>query len=764
MSPRIALAISPRWIAIAVIFVASCRIGFDPEAIPGEAGGEAGTVEITPASATVLAGDTVQFAAMPTTVDWDVAEGAQGGTIDGTGRYTSPYKTGTFHVLATMPSGERASAAITVAPSLTLLAGGAGGRGHADGVGLLARFSRPNGVAVDSAGNLFVADTRNHVIRKISTTGVVTTLAGTPGMPGSADGSTARFNNPSGVAVDSAGNVFVADTGNETIRQISLSGSVSTFAGTAGATGTVNGIGAAARFKAPMGVAVDTAGNVYVASIGDQTIRKITNGGVVTTLAGTANVVGSANGTGVAATFAQPDAVAVDTMGNVYVADSGNALIRKITSAGVVTTFAGMVGVTGDSDGPGATASFNNPNGVAVDGAGNVYAVNHNGTIRKITPGSVVSTLAGLPAMVGSDDGTGGAALFDLPLGAAADAAGNVFVADTGNDTIRKVTPAGVVTTVAGTAAGGYRDATGAAARFGGVGGLAIDPAGNLFVTDDPTIRRITRDGVVTTWAGTHNVVGGTDGTGAAASFWTPAALAADSAGNLYVGDGGNHAIRKITPAGEVTTLAGGAGNGSVDGTGAAAKFNYPWGVAVDGSGNVIVADSGNQTIRRVTPAGVVTTLAGLSGSVGSADGTGAAARFNSPQGVVTDSAGNVFVADTVNHTIRKMTPGGVVTTFAGTAGVPGFVDGTGAAARFIFPLGLAIDSAGNLFVGGVNDDVVRKITPAGVVTTIAGVGGEDALVLGPLPGRLSRILGIAVASTDEVFVLTEHSVLRVTQ
>ncbi len=761
---------SRRWVLI-VALAASCRFGFDQEA-DQEAdhpdgsldGDDGGPVTVTPMIATVLAGETVQFAAPATMVDWHVAEGSAGGTIDGAGFYTSPYKSGTFHVVATSSSGVSASATITVGPSLTLFAGGAQGRGFADGPASTARFDRPYGVAVDSAGNLFVADTEHHVIRKISTAGVVTTLAGTPGTPGSADGLTSSFNYPRGVAVDGAGNVFVADTGNHTIREIDTTGVVTTFAGSAGAKGTVDAAGAAARFSSPAGVAVDAAGNLFVASIGDQTIRKLTSAGVVTTLAGMANVVGSADGTGTAATFKLPTAVAVDAMGNVYVADSNNNKIRKVTAAGVVTTFSGMAGVAGDVDGPVATASFNSPNGVAIDGAGNLWVINRNGSVRTITPTGVVSTVAGWPGMAGSDDGTGHSALFDGPLGVAADGLGNAYVADTFNDTIRKVTPAGVVTTVAGTAVGGYVDATGAAARFGLVGGVAMDTAGNVYVTDNPTIRKITADGVVTTFAGTHNVTGKTDATGAAASFSNPQGLAIDSAGNLYVGDASNHAIRKITPSGVVTTLAGGAGSGSADGTGSAAQFNNPTSVAVDGSGNVFVADTDNSTIRMVTPAGVVTTVAGLAASPGGADGTGAAARFKRPKGVATDGAGNVYVADNDNHTVRKIAPGGVVTTLAGTAVMPGTTDGFGPAARFIFPHGIAVDSSGNVFVGGLSDYVVRQITPAGVVTTIAGVGGQDDMILGPLPGGLSSIYGLAMAPSGELFVLSERSVLRLTR
>jgi len=351
---------------------------------------------------------------------------------------------------------------------------------------------------------------------------------------------------------------------------------------------------------------------------------------------------------------------------------------------------AGDIGGPGNADGIGAAARFNFPTGVAVDSAGNVYvADNINDTIRKVTAAGVVTTLAGTAGMSGSANGTGAAARFYYPGNVAVDSAGDVYVAE--NHTIRKVTPVGVVTTLAGTAGmTGSVDGTGAAARFAGPGGVAVDSAGNVYVTDNQTIRKVTAAGVVTTLAGTAGTLGSADGTGAAARFNNPTGVAVDSVGNIYVADEGNHTIRKVTASGVVTTLAGTAGtSGSADGTGTDARFYVPTGVAVDSAGNVYVADGNNKTIRKITAAGVVTTLAGTAGMRGSADGIGAAARFDHPTGVVVDSAGNVYVADPGNSTIRKVTPTGATTMVAGTAGVTGIL--LGATPRFSFPRSLAI-------------------------------------------------------------------------
>jgi len=330
----------------------------------------------------------------------------------------------------------------------------------------------------------------------------------------------------------------------------------------------------------------------------------------------------------------------------------------------------------------------------------------------KATAGTaVVSTLAGQVGLQGSAGGSGIAVRFNAPTGIAADAVGNLYVTD--NDTVRKITPAGDVTTLAGKAGSrGSADGSGAAARFFGPFGIACDAAGNLCVADllNSTIRKITPAGAVTTLAGRAGSRGHTDGSATAALFNAPVGIACDAAGNLYVTD--NDTIRKITPAGTVTTLAGKAGSkGSADGSGATARFKGLFGIACDAAGNLYVADAGNDTIRKITPAGDVTTLAGKAGLHGSADGSSATARFYTPTGIACDPAGNLYVADGENSTIRKITPTGEVTTLAGQAGLSGHTDGSGTAARFEHPLGIAADAVANLYVADTGNLTIRKIT-----------------------------------------------------
>jgi len=333
-----------------------------------------------------------------------------------------------------------------------------------------------------------------------------------------------------------------------------------------------------------------------------------------------------------------------------------------------VTTLAGSAGYAGTIDGAGNMARFNGLNGLALDGSGNLYVADmNNNTIRKVTPDGVVSTLAGLAANPGSSDGTGIAARFNKPATMVLDGSGNIYVADSGNNTIRKITPGGVVSTLAGSADNkGCIDGIGGAARFNNPFGLAMDSSGTLYVSEwgNDTIRKITPDGTVLTVAGSPGHKGSSDGTGSAARFNTPVGVAVDNRGTLYVADTFNQTIRKITPDGVVSTLAGSAGQvGSMDGMGSAARFNRPCRPVLDSSGNLYVAEFLNCTVRKVTPGGVVTTLAGSAGVEGCNDGAGSAARFKNPCGLASDSSGNLYLADSGNNTIRKITFGGAAPT-----------------------------------------------------------------------------------------------------
>ena len=635
----------------------------------------------------------------------------------------------------------------TALPSLSLIAGGLGGPGFADGTGTEARFAGPTAITSDGTGNLFVADADNESVRKIVlATGAVTTLAGRKdGQVADGTGTAAGFADPTGITSDGAGKLYVLD--GDAIRKIDVAtAAVSTLTDQTG--NQVPGKGTA--------IGTDGKGALFVASAADGTtaarIRRIDVAtGTTTTLA---------DRTGASLRFDSVYDLISDGAGSVYAAD-GSVVDNIGIATGAVTTLAGLPGMFDSVDGTGANARLAGEGGLTRDANGDLYFTEAVGLIRKLSVATgTVTTLAGVAGTLGNRDGIGAAALFSRPKGVASDGAGNLYVADINNCAIRKVVIAtGAVTTFAGLGASDYSlDGIGAAARLGTPGGAATDSAGNLYVTDRDanSIRKIVLStGVVTTLAGSGQI-GAADGRGTAASFFNPNAIVGDGAGNLYVTDTENNSIREIGAAtGIVTTIAGGP---------MTTLFGQLAGIAADGTGNLYVADiSANVILKVVIATGGVTTFAGSSGRSGASDGVGAAARFDAPNGLAGDGAGNLYVADSNNSTIRKIVIAtGTVTTLAGAAGQVGAADGVGAAARFTYPSTVACDGSDVLYVSDGNGTIRKIMLGSATVSTPIGVAGRQGVLLGALPASLNVPYGLAVLSTGELAIVDvlENSVL----
>src|ERR1022692_1526795 len=566
---------------------------------------------------------------------------------------------------------------------VTRVAGTSQGYAGDGGLATNAQLNGPFGVAVDGYGNVFIADTGNYVVRKVAAaTGIITTVAGTKvagnGSPGySGDGgpaTSAGLSDPNAVAVDGFGNLYIAD--NYLIRKVAAAtGIITTVAGSHAAGYTGNGGPAtAAALGVITGVAVDGSSNFYILSPNSNAIRKVAAAtGIITTVAG--NYAAGYSGDGGPATSAQIVAtgLAVDGSGDIYIADDKDNVIRKVAAAsGVITTVAGngAAGYSGDG-GPATSAKLDQPYAVAVDGPGNIYiADTANNVIRKVAAATgIITTVAGNGAAYYSGDG-GPATNAQLvyPPGVAVDGSGNLYISDLSN-VVRKVAAAtGIITTVAGNGAAGYS----------GDGGPAIN-----------------------------------------ASFHSPSGMAVDGSGNLYIGDTGNDAIRKVAAAtGIVTTVAGNgaAGYSGDGGPASSAGLSGPQGVAVDGSGNLFVADTGNAVIRKVAAAtGIIATVAG-NGTAGYAGNGGAAikAKLSGPSGVAVDGAGNLYIADWQNNLIRRVTAAtGIITTVAGNRAEGYSGDGGPAtSAELNLPIGVAVDSSGNVYIADSNNYRIRLLVP----------------------------------------------------
>ena len=574
-------------------------------------------------------------------------------------------------------------------------------------------------------------------------------FAGSQGGPGTADGQglAAKFIEPRDVAVDPAGNIYVSDAGSYTIRKISSGGAVTTIAGKAGQSALVDGTGDQARFLSPKGVAIAADGALLV--VDGTAIRRVTSAGEVTTFAGGSSP-GIESGPGTQARFTAPIDLAVDPgTGNAYVTDGRS--IRLITPQGQVSTFAGSPTEQGSQNGNGTAARFAEAYGITLQPGGDLYVADRGNGVRRITlQGEVTTIFSGQMA----------------PAFVAADAAGNLYFGAGGSEISKLAAGSGTLTTLAGGQSGGFRDGPGSSARFSSPAGLALNASGELIVADsyNYAIRKVTLAGVVATVAGRGTVSGSADGPKTSAEFFGPAGVAGDASGNLYVADYANHTIRKIAPDGAVTTIAGMAGQAdSTDGTGSAARFQYPLGLAALPDGTLYLTDV-YARVCRVSPAREVLTLAGIPGDPGFADGTGAQARFDQPIDLAVDaSVGLIYVADANNQLIRTVSTSFpfTVATLAGEQGQPGTADGSGSNARFGRPLGAAVDAAGNLYITDGNNHSIRKVTSAGIVTTLAGpsVGFFDDL------GNFKYPSAVAVDPYGNLFVADyeQHSVRKVT-
>ena len=631
---------------------------------------------------------------------------------------------------------------------------GGGGFGGDGGPAAAARLDTPTGVAVDGAGNLYIADRDNHRIRKVDAAGVITTVAGsgTEGYGGDGGPATAaQLRSPAGVALDGAGNLYIADRGNGRIRKVDAAGVITTVAGNGRSNSRGDGGPAtAAQLHYPFDVAVDGAGNLYIAT--GQRIRKVDAAGVITTVAGDGTWgFGGDGGPATGARLRILRGVAVDGAGNLYIADSSNNRIRKVDAAGVISTVAGNggEGYSGDG-GPATAAQLNSPTGVAPDGSGNLYIADRdNHRIRKVDAAGVITTVAGSGRFggFGGDGGAATAAQLDDPRGVALDGAGNLYIADTDNHRIRKVDAAGVITTVAGNGTSGRGGDGGAAtaAQLNDPSGVALDGAGNLYIadTDNHRIRKVDAAGVISTVVGTGR--GGSSGDGGpatAARLNSPRGVALDGAGNLYIADIYNHRIRKVDAAGVISTVAGDGtdGFGGDGGPATAAQLYWPAGVALDGAGNLFIADNWNHRIRKVDAAGVISTVAGAGRSGYSGDGGPAVeARLRFPVGVALDGAGNLYIADTGNERIRKVDAAGVISTVAGD-GTRGFGGdgGPAATAQLNSPAGVALDGAGNLYIADLGNDLIRRLTPPAMPTPSISAGGVVLATATPLVNRIS--------------------------
>jgi uncharacterized protein (TIGR03437 family) len=645
--------------------------------------------------------------------------------------------------------------------TLTVIAGNSRAGFSGDGgPAINAQLNTPAGLAVDKAGNLYIADSINNRVRIVTPDGLINTFAGngfTGNVNAVGDGgpaNQAQLSLPSGVTADSSGNVFIADTNQNLIRKVTPDGNIATFAGIGypGFAGD-GGPAIAASVNHPEDVFVDTKGNVFIADTLDGAIREVTTDGNINTVAGNGSIGYSGDGgPATKAGLIEPFSVVVDGSGNIFFAEPEDGRIREVDTKGNINTIAGngTLGFSGDG-GPGTSATLYLPTGVAVDSSGNVYiADSHNTRIRKLSGGNI-NTIAGNGGI--SYSGDGGAAVksqLNAPQGAAVDSSGTFYVADTANNAVRKVASNGSIATIAGNGSPGSGNS-----QLNGPQGVAVDSSGNVYVADTQNARVLKiSGGSISTLAGNGTQgFGGDNGPAGSAQLNSPIGVAVDKSGNVYIADFGNNRIRMVNSGGAISTIAGTTQGYSGDGGAAtAAQLNNPQGVAVDSAGRVYIADTANNRVRMVS-GGVISTIAGTGIAGSSGDGGPAVnAQLVSPAGIAVDGSGNVYVSD-LSIRIRKIYPGGPIFTIGGT-GAAGYTGdgGLGTAATMNGPSGLGADSKGNVYIADTMNNAVRMLASAGVGISVSAVTGAATNALGAVaPGEALVLYGSGMGPANVV-------------
>ncbi|HEU4521888.1 MAG TPA: NHL repeat-containing protein [Thermoanaerobaculia bacterium] len=564
--------------------------------------------------------------------------------------------------------------------SVRTLAGPLNGGGYADGYGMEARLSAPAGIAA-CGGDFFVADSGNHVIRRVTPGGTTSTWAGTPRRAGLEDGarSAARFRLPHGLAATADCSLLVADTGNDAVRRVSPDGTVSTLT---------------AEVLRPHDVAVDSGGNVFVIDGVKRAVMQVAPDGKASV---------------VAASATDPRGLAIDSDGALLVIDFQGRAIKRRTPSGSVTTVVSQSGFVMDA---------------AAAAGGTIYFTDHWGhVVRRVSPDGAVTLLAGESEGSGDvRDGTGADARFDYPLGIALAADGSLIVSDYRGCTIRRITTSGDVSTIAGSSPErAFIDGDAATTRFLQPAGLAVAADGTVFVADGRRIRRVLPDGTTSTLAEVGPI----------------SALALEPGGSLVVTEGDRHVVKRVAMDGTVTTIAGSSGQeGMQDGTGSAARFRYPYGVAVAADGTIFVADTLNRAIRTIVGNEVRTIRGGT---------------FNTPVGIAVDGDNNAFVWDENLATLTRITPSGSASVVAS-----GPIAGRG--------WGLARSQDGNLYLSANASDAIRRIRPDGTIEVFAGADDSPGNQNGASEvARFRRPQGVAVGPDGRIYVAdTGNGAVRV--
>ncbi len=658
-------------------------------------------------------------------------------------------------------------------------------------------FEHPQNIATDSAGNLYIADPNAEVVEKVTPAGQLSIFAGIAGQTGAASQGTATgvdLSAPSGVAVDSSGNVYIADTGHDRVDEVNSSGALTFFAGT-GTAGQPTAGPATSSDVDPAGLAVDSSGNVYIADRGNSRVEKVTSSGTLSIIAGTGTAGAPTAGAATSSKLNGPFGIAVDASGNVYIGDLGNSEVEKVTSSGTLSIFAGTGTAGSATAGPATSSELNQPYGLTVDSAGDVYIADYSAhEVDRVTPSGTLSIFAGTGTAGTQTASTAGVATstnLGGPNGVALDSSGDVYIADYDDRVIDEVGAWTAPTFTADTpgaatygsaysytfTASGYPAPTFSVSSGALPYGLSLNATTGV-VSGKPmgsgTFSVAATNGVGSVIAGPFtlsvtapagdilafagNGVSGNPTAGPATSsdMSLPEQVAVDSSGDVYVADYSADVVEKVTPSGTLSIVAGISGSSGTPTAGPATSshLHEPSGVALDGSGNLYIADTVNDVVEKVTPSGTLSVFAGTGTAGAPTAGPATNSDLNAPVALAVDSAGDVYISDWSNHEVEKVTASGTLSVFAGTGTAGVATAGAATSSMLDHPRGIAVDGAGNVYVVDSTDPQALKVTASGTLSIITGTGVSGNPTAGAASSsKLRSPYGVAVDRQGSVYI-----------
>ncbi len=650
------------------------------------------------------------------------------------------------------------------------------------------RLGFEQGVAADARGQLFIADTSNDVVEDVTPAGRLSVVAGEgdqagPPTPGQATNS--ELNEPYGVAVDARGDLFIADTGNDVVEKVTAAGRLSVVAGIADQPGPPKrGPADRSKLAGPFKVAVDARGDLFISDEGNYDVEEVTASGRLSVVAGDGQpgrpTPGPAIGPGLGN---EPDGVAVNSRGDLFIAEYGNAVVEEVNTTGRLSVVAGVVDQSGPPiAGPATSSELESPSGVAVDARGDLFIADEgNDVVEEVNPSGMLSVVAGVVGKFGPPTpGPATSSELESPSGVAVDARGDLFIADEGNDVVEEVNPSGMLSVVAGVI-GKHGPPTPGPATSSDLydpQAVSIDTAGDLFIADTNnndiekvrlTVTHVAARPTTTTTATTTTTTTNSQtssgtlsliaGPGTRFSLSYPSGVAVDARGDLFIAETGKAVVEELTPTGRSSVVAGIAGKFGqpTPGPATSSKLRLPEGVAVDARGDLFIADDFNDVVEKVTPAGRLSIVAGIAGKAGPpTPGLATSSVLDGPEGVAVDAHGDLFIADGGNGVVEEVTPTGKLSVVAGVAGDHGLPSpGPATSSEFDSPYGIAVDAHGDLFIADSLGDVVDEVTPAGTLSVVAGVVDING---SPPPGpatntALNDPQGVTVDAAGDLFI-----------